>query len=460
LRLALILGTALAIAAGVAAAITESGADARSGGRGPSALAADGASLHVSHLAPLLRTTADRPTTLRYDVTCDSPDGESDAACDVDGAVYVRTGAGAYRAIPLVVEPRAVIDRYGAVVPAEIASAPGFSYYAVFHNRQTGETVTLPAGGAVAPQQSFSMTHMVTVALGAHMFGATRHGAIRVASAAWGDAPGQAGLEDGPQLERIGASSFDVSPSGTVTVLDEAHRRLLRFSAGSPSTPITIPVDVRGTIADLRVRPDGTDVLETVSDPGETPVLRSFDDAGRPTGSWHAAESSVGALRLGPARREVLEYPAGQWMPIASDESPDRTLAAQVQGATAGRTLLGGRQLVVEREGREARIALVDAGGVQVGWLITSSTPLAEIQLAEPLGSRVVVVLRVYTDARDEFVALVLSRRGVERQLSILSEGWAETAPLARFRLVGSSLYRLGSTSTGVFVDRYDLEVH
>jgi len=36
---------------------------------------------------------------------------------------------------------------------------------------------------------------------------------------------------------------------------------------------------------------------------------------------------------------------------------------------------------------------------------------------------------------------------------------WAESAPLARFRLVGSSLYRLGSTRAGLFVDRFDAEV-
>jgi hypothetical protein len=36
---------------------------------------------------------------------------------------------------------------------------------------------------------------------------------------------------------------------------------------------------------------------------------------------------------------------------------------------------------------------------------------------------------------------------------------WAESAPLARFRLAGSSLYRLGSTRAGLFVDRFDLEV-
>ena len=90
---------------------------------------------------------------------------------------------------------------------------------------------------------------------------------------------------------------------------------------------------------------------------------------------------------------------------------------------------------------------------------ITSKTPIAEVQLAEASGDRLVVVARLYTDTRDEFVALVLSSAGLERKLALDSADWAETAPLSRFRLVGSSLYQLGSTPANVFVDRFDLEV-
>ena len=73
-------------------------------------------------------------------------------------------------------------------------------------------------------------------------------------------------------------------------------------------------------------------------------------------------------------------------------------------------------------------------------------TPLAEVQLAEPIGQRLVAVVRVYTDDADEFVALVLSRRGSFEEFSLDAADWAETAPLGRFRLVGRSLYQLGST--------------
>ena len=68
-------------------------------------------------------------------------------------------------------------------------------------------------------------------------------------------------------------------------------------------------------------------------------------------------------------------------------------------------------------------------------------------------------MLRVYTDTRDEFVVLLLDGHGIARQFSIDSADWAETAPLSRFRLVETSLYQLGSTPAGMFVDRFDLGV-
>ena len=97
------------------------------------------------------------------------------------------------------------------------------------------------------------------------------------------------------------------------------------------------------------------------------------------------------------------------------------------------------------------------SGTVVRAWRIESSTPIGEVQLAEPLGGRLVVVLRVYDDTHAEFVALVLGSAGVERQFSLEAANWAETAPLGRFRLARGSLYRLGSTPSGMFVDRYDL---
>ena len=69
------------------------------------------------------------------------------------------------------------------------------------------------------------------------------------------------------------------------------------------------------------------------------------------------------------------------------------------------------------------------------------------------------VVVKTSTDDRDEFLVLVLDHAGVALRFSVEPFEWAESAPLARFRLAGLSLYQLGSTSAGAFVDRFDLEV-
>ena len=68
------------------------------------------------------------------------------------------------------------------------------------------------------------MRSPVTVDLGTHSFGSVRAGDARVASAAWGHADGEAGLEGGPQESPAGASSFDVDASGVVTVVHYMHQ--------------------------------------------------------------------------------------------------------------------------------------------------------------------------------------------------------------------------------------------
>jgi hypothetical protein len=457
----MISGAAGIVAGAVAAAgmLVSAGVGAAGGlataDRDPTAL------IEGTHLPPLL-TIKGEAVTLRYDVYCTplGADPDSGAPCDAAGTVFVRAGdSGPFRAVPLHVDATASEGRYAAAVPDDIVASPkGFSYYAVLRSVSTGAETVLPSGGSAAPQRSRPLDEPTLVSLGSHVFGSPRRPTARVATASWGSGDGQVGFEQGPELQPVGGSSFDVNASGVVSVLDEANRRVLEFSPGF-DRPRQVPIGIRGTVADLAVGGDGSmTVLETVGDNGETPLVRSFDASGRLVVAAHLAERSAGSVELGPDGPVVLEYPAGQWMPVV-DKATSLTAARQRSRGRAGRMLENGDELVVQREGDEARIAQIGPRGVRRSWRIQSSTPLGEIQLAKPLGDTVVVVLRVYTDARDEFEALVLDDNGVAKQFSIDSAAWAETAPLARLRLSGSALYELGSTSAGVFVDRYDLEV-
>ena len=417
--------------------------------------------LEATHLPPLL-TASNEPVELRYDVYCS---GAEETSPDVDvrcRGERVRPGRG-HRPVPgdraARGESSTSDGRFYAAVPDSIARSPsGFSYYASLRSNSNGRTLTLPAGGAAAPQRSLPLGQgAVAVNLDAHGFGAVRAADQRVVETAWGSAPGQVGLEQGPNQPPIGGASFDVAPDGTVSVLDEANKRLLRWQTGS-SVPTSVPLAINGTIADLSVAGDGTIyVLETTSGPAERPLLRSFTANGTARSATEISERAS-QLRLGPDGPVVLQNPSGQWMEVEAGRTP-LSLPAQEDSGQAALPLADGREVVVLRRGSEIRAALVAADGSRRAWRVTSSTPIAEVQLAEPIGDRLVVVARVYTEQSDEFVVLVLGPNGVEQRFARDSADWAETAPLSRFRLVGSSLYQLGSTPASLFVDRIDLEV-
>jgi hypothetical protein len=414
--------------------------------------------LEATHLPPLLTVPGER-VELRYDAVCVRPETDGEAPCDVDGAVFVRTGnAGPFQELRLQESGDTAEGRLGAVVPSAIARVrTGFSYYAVLRDETSGSSTTIPSGGSAAPQRSYPLVRPVTVALGGHAFGRTREASARVAEAAWGDGASDVGLEQGRGLPASGGSSFDVEADGTVHVLDQAKRRTLRWHAGE-HPPQATPLDINGTLADMSVAEDGTIyVLETTASEGRLPLLRSFDPTGAPRDAVEMAERAS-QVRMGADGPVVLQSTSGQWRRAGDAEAlfgPSR----QRGSGRAGRPLRGGGEVVVLRRGNELRAALLDATGVRQAWHISSDTSLAEVQLAEPLGDRLLVVVRAYTDAKDEFLALLLDDRGLVDTFALRSSDWAETAPLSRFRLVRSSLYQLGSTPAGLFVDRLDLAV-
>ena len=414
--------------------------------------------LEATHLPPLLRTPGER-VTLRYDAFCVVAESTPDAPCDVDGTVFVRAGdAGPFHALELRDDGAAAEGRLGAVVPTAIARAPGgFSYYAVLRSPASGASATIPAGGAAAPQRSYPLLRPVHVTLGDHAFDRTRDATARVVEAAWGNGPSEVGLEQGRTFPAIGGSSFDVGADGTAHVLDEANRRVLRWRAGE-RRPESVALAINGTLADMSLARDGTTyVLESTANDGRPPLLRSFDAGGTAKGAVEMAERAS-QVRVGPDGPVVLQTVSGQWKQSGDDVglfSP----SVQRSLGRAGRPLRGDGEVVILRRENEVHAALLGPAGVGQAWRVSSETPLAEVQLAEPLGNGLLVVVRVYSETEDEFVVLVLGPRGLRDRFAVRSSDWAESAPLSRFRLVGSSLYQLGSTPSGLFVDRFDLEM-
>ncbi len=418
---------------------------------------ADRPLLEATHLPPLLTTREER-MELRYDVYCARSEADAETPCAVDGTVFARAGdTGAYLEID-VREERGTSGSFVAHLPESIARAStGFSYYAVFRSDDTDMVTALPAGGAAAPQRSLPLGRSIGIALGPHDFGNEREATERVVDAGWGSGAAEVGLEQGRNLMPIGGSAFDIDHDDSVVVLDEANKRLLRWQSDG-RTPDAVPLAINGTLADMSIgEGDTVYVLETAGGQGAKPLLRSFDRDGTERFTTPVA-GRPSQVRVGPDGPVVLQSSSAQWMPAAR-EGQTVGVSEQIDAAESGRPLSDGRRIVILRHGNQVRVALVGGAAVQRAWLVTSETPLAEVQLAEPYGTGVVLVTRVFTDGLDEFVVLVLDRRGVVKRFSLDSADWAETAPLSRFRLRGSSLYQLGSTPVGLFVDRFELEV-
>jgi hypothetical protein len=411
----------------------------------------------TTHSPPLLRLR-DEPVRLVYDVHC-AVEGVEDPeeGCAVEGTLHIRTaGDAAFRLLPLEPGSSAGTQQLVVTVPADVAASKnGFEYYAELTSADAGEREVVPGGAADAPQRSLPLSAPTLVDLGTHAFGSAALG-VRVAAAPWGDGPTSVGLEPGRTLPPVGASAFDVGPDGSVFLLDQAHGRAMRWPEnGDRPSPVALAVDRR--LADMTVDSDGSIyVLESVARPGRTPLVRHFDGAGRSLGAVETADSAPAQLRLGPDGPVVLEQRSHQWMPIAAAGVPSSP-QDQRRKARTGRPLRTGGEAVVLRRANEILAAVVVNGRVRDSWKVTSATPLAEVQLAETVGRRLVLVVRAYTETEAEFVVLALDRHGIVSRFSTPTDEWAEAAPLGRFRIAGSRLYRLGSGPGGAFVDRYDL---
>jgi hypothetical protein len=445
-----LVGGAAGITAGVLGGIGL-GAIPQAGGSSPGAPALiDGA--HV----PQVLALPGEAVTLRYAIVC--PPREDGRPCEGSGEVYARAGqSGAFRRFVLHRGDDSKEGRYFVELPPELVSSEGFSYYAVLRDDASGATMSIPTGGAAAPQRSFPLSNPTEIRLGAHSFGQVRRADARVVEASWGSGAGELGLSGSRELGFAGPSAFDVATNGAVTVLDGVNGRVVRSVGGRPTA---IPIDISGVLADLSVERDGTmDVLEPPNRETPQPRLRSFQRDGTLKWSQPLSDRTWAKLAAGPEGPVVQQQPSEQWMPVAENGRPLSRLAQSGRGGPA-LPLANGRGFVVQRTGaRELRLAEVAGNAVVRAWRISSATPLGEVQLAEPIGSQLAVVVKTYDENRDEFRVLVLDHSGLARQLSLASAAWAETAPLARFRIAGSALYQLGSTPTGAFVDRFDLEV-
>lgn len=418
-----------------------------SGGPGSVRSQAADRALDVLHTPPLLVSTGEA-VALKYGTVC-PPTQEPPVPCAPAGTLHVRAvGAAAFADVPL---SRGDDGLFSYTVPSELTAGVGFEYYVTFQDGR-GNSVTVPAAGAVTPEHAWTVSKWTTVDLRTHEFGSTRAPVSVVAKAGWGSAATELGLNQGREQSRIGPSGFDVAPDGTVVVLDQVNRRLALYRAGRATH---VPIAFQGGEGDVAVADDGTAwVLDDGGSRAPAPVVRAYDGNGRGV-AQAVLQAQIGdMLRAGPGGPVVHSYPSEMWLPVGSGQnahSPDQ----QLRGARSGRPVAGGRELVVSASSDAARFALVAGNRVLSAWRVASATNLGEVQLAEPSAGGLTAIVRVWTDGNAEFRVLQLAQNGLTGSFAVAPGEWAESAPLSRFRLRGGTLYHLRSSPAGVEVVTY-----
>jgi hypothetical protein len=143
------------------------------------------------------------------------------------------------------------------------------------------------------------------------------------------------------------------------------------------------------------------------------------------------------------------------WLPTGAARPP-LSPAQQLAAAEPARRVEGG-SVVVRAADDEALLALVRGDRVAHAWAVRSSTRLGEVQLAEPYGDGLLVVVRVWTEKKAEFRVLRLTTSGVAESFAVDRAEWAESASLSRFRLHGTTLYQLRSTPSGTQIATFEI---
>lgn len=410
--------------------------------RPPAATGSFGEILHT----PVLLARAGEPVRLRYDVVCGVPRFEPAGGCSPSGSVFVRpAGRKEFSERPLRRDRDGLLS---ATIGAREA-AGGFDYYVRIENGR-GQSAELPGGAPSAPHHVWAVASRTKVDLGSARFGRSRPPDSVVARFPWGTGDRAAGLDSGPEQSRIGPSAFDVASDGSVVVLDQVNRRLAIVRPGS--RPAHVPIAFEGGEGDLAVAPDGTIY---VLDASSIPMLRSFTAGGYPIAATRLAERTADMVRVGPNGPLVHAYPSEMWLPTGVG-APPLTPAQQLGAAEPARRVRDG-SVVVRTTDHEALLALGRGDRVAQAWTVRSRTSLGEVQLAEPYGDGLLVVVRLWTEQKAEFRVLQLTSAGLAQSFAVDRAEWAESASLSRFRLHGTTLYQLRSTPSGTEIATFEI---
>ena len=207
---------------------------------------------------------------------------------------------------------------------------------------------------------------------------------------------------------RVGPSAFDLAPDGSVVVLDQVNDRLATYPAAGGG-PRYLPILFDGGEGDVALGEDGT---AYVLDPGVSRSCRSYADSGARIAVAPVSGSDVDMLRATSTGAALHGYP---------ERCGCRSEVRTTCSSRASRPLVQGRA-APDADGSEVVVSATDEqaslrSSAETVWCrhgrSRAARTSARFQLAEPYGNGLLVVLRVWTSQRAEFVALVLSANGL-----------------------------------------------
>jgi hypothetical protein len=185
-----------------------------------------------------------------------------------------------------------------------------------------------------------------------------------------------------------------------------------------------------------------------------------FTALGSPTGSLVSGPGIVSEVQSVPGGFAARILPEDAWISYSLSDSG----LAGASTLEAGLPLPDGAQFV--RIGREhsIRFGIAEGDRVTSAFEIRSSLALGEVALARPDGVGgfvlVVRVARPGPSPTDRFEVLRVTAAGEVSASTVPSHAFAESPPLARFRLDRHGhLFQLRTSPDGMRIVRYDLGV-
>ena len=392
----------------------------------------------------------------RLHVFFDGPHGAT-----ATGVAYVRgsTQSG-FTAVP-------VSPDGGARIPRASLAGRYVDTYVVVHDPALGRSITVPAGGAKAPDRSWILDDPTRVSLGAHRFGDWRAPEAVVATAGRGGGSSQVGIEcGGLEGSCFGPSSVDIASDGTVWVVDALHRRLLGWAPGHPAHPSRV-VPLAFAPVDIAVAPDGTFyVSQGDGDPYDR--VHAIDANGTPRWTHEILTLIYNAhLRIGPGGIPYSVDGADGWVPIADAAGHPLTLAAQQRGMRSYQPLSQGRQLVTAFPGEHEWLTGIASpkGTLPQAWRVDTVAPYnvsTEVTPAVVDGDPVIVTVDPdVAHSRLDLMVTRLASGGGVRDHFFIPRGAPKNMLVTTDQRVGpdGALYVMQLNPThGIRVVRYSLD--